>query len=45
MRRKLPRWSAVMAALALAGLLSACDRKGPAPPTPSTAGSAPAQQR
>jgi hypothetical protein len=44
MRRTLPRWSAVMAALALAGLLSACDRKAPTPPTPSTAGSAPAQR-
>jgi hypothetical protein len=46
MRRTLPRWTALTAALALAGLLAACDRsKGPTPPTPTTAASAPAQPR
>jgi hypothetical protein len=46
MRRTPPRSTAVIAALALAGLLAACDRsKGPSvpPPTPSTASSSPSR--
>jgi hypothetical protein len=48
MRRTLPRWTALTAGLALAGLLAACDRTKsptPTPPTPTTAASAPAQGR
>jgi hypothetical protein len=48
MRSTLPRCVALMAALALSGLLSACDRtKAPTTPTPkpsTEAGSAPASR-